>query len=185
MIGPRVNSAGSLCAGADRPAHDSPRIPDSPAGIPESRRGYPRFGGLVPRWKQKGRRSSGLRRFRANASSARPFVGPRRCIGPGHIVGRQNIAQRERLPRLPIPSSAPSESASSNRDKQAQTIVRIGTVGRSDPRTKHAAPAFLRSARGYPLRARPPTERAFHMTTNARAAPKTIRVFTPAIMMPR
>jgi hypothetical protein len=33
---------------------------------------------------------------------------------------------------------------------------------------------------------RPPTEAAFHMTTNARAAPKTtISVFTPAIMMPR
>jgi hypothetical protein len=31
----------------------------------------------------------------------------------------------------------------------------------------------------------PPTEAAFHMTANARAAPKTISVFTPAIMMPR
>jgi hypothetical protein len=31
----------------------------------------------------------------------------------------------------------------------------------------------------------PPIEAALHMTTNARAVPKTISVFTPAIMMPR
>jgi hypothetical protein len=31
----------------------------------------------------------------------------------------------------------------------------------------------------------PPIEAALHMATNARAAPKTISVFTPAIMMPR
>jgi hypothetical protein len=30
-----------------------------------------------------------------------------------------------------------------------------------------------------------PSEAAFHMTTNARATPKTISVFTAAIMMPK
>jgi hypothetical protein len=34
-------SAGDPCAGADRPAHHSPQLPDSPAGFLESGRGNP------------------------------------------------------------------------------------------------------------------------------------------------
>lgn len=30
---------------------DAPKAKPSPAGFPESWRGYPRFGGLAPRWK--------------------------------------------------------------------------------------------------------------------------------------